>query len=189
MKCVLAVAGMLVMLALPAGADDKDKKADGDKGKAAKKEKDEFATPRTGRPGELSNEEEDRLDRIIDRFIQHDTGRSRDPQALKEMLELGPEAIPALIRGLNKAARMSHSCPATMLSKKLKQLLARTEDEDVITFARENIGAGLERNNPYQTLLRDLQVSLMLRQRQLSDQSGRAARQQQQGSPGSKGPK
>jgi hypothetical protein len=157
-----------------------------DKGKSTEK-KDEFASPRTGRPGELSMEEEDRLDRLIDRFIEHDTGRRRDPQALKEFLELGPEAIPALIRGLNKAAKMSHSCPATMIAKKLKQLLNRSEDEETLRFARENIGAGVGRT-PYEPLLRELRVATMFRQRQLNDAAGNSARQQQQGSPGSKGP-
>jgi hypothetical protein len=171
--------GLVLLIAAPLSAQDK-KKPD--------EKRDEFATPKTGRPGELSPEEEDRLDRIIDRFIEHDTGRRRDPQALKDLAELGPDAIPALIRGLNKAARMSHSCPASTISKKLKQLLTRSNDEETLRFARENIGAGLDRSNPYTPLLRDLQVTAILRQRQLNDAAGRAARQQQQSSPGSKGP-
>ena len=101
MKSAVAAVGILTLLALQGFADDKNKKSEPEskQGKAAKKDKDdkELVTPKRGLPGELTPVEEDRLDLIIDRFIQHDTGRKSDPQALKEMLELGPEAIPAII--------------------------------------------------------------------------------------------
>jgi hypothetical protein len=187
MRSTFGAAIVIAVFAFPAFAQEKGAKSESDRGKSAKKENDEFATPRRGRAGELSPEEEDRLDRIIDRFIDHDTGRKRDPQALRDMLDLGLEAIPALIRGINKSAQMSHSCPIVMLSKKLKQLVNVADDEEVTRFVRENVGAGLNRNNQYMPLIRDLQVTAMLRQRQLTDASSRAARQQQQGSPG-KGP-
>jgi hypothetical protein len=179
---------MVLTLLAAALAQDKPKSHGDKEGSATKsREKDEFKTPYRGRAGELTQEEEDRLDRIIDRFIEHDTGRKRDPQALRDMLDLGIEAIPAIIRGINKSAEMSHSCPIVMLSKKLKQLINLADDEEVTRFIRENVGAGLSRNNKYMPLIRDLQVTAMLRQRQINDAGSRAARQQQQGSPG-KGP-
>jgi hypothetical protein len=158
-----------------------------DTGKDAKSGKDELSRPRTGRPGELTSEEEDRLDGIVDRFIEYDTGRNRDPKALRDFLALGPEAIPALLRGFNKSARMSHSCPVVMIGKKIKQLLQRSEDTEVLVFIRENAGAGAGRT-PYEHLIRDLKVSAMLRQRQVEDENLRAGRQQQQNSTGGKGP-
>src|SRR6516225_4793947 len=64
---------------------------------------------------ELTQEEENQLDETIDRFIDYDSGKVQGPGAKKAVAEfhkLGPEAIPALIRGLNRAAKIDHSCPA-----------------------------------------------------------------------------
>src|SRR3954469_13618831 len=69
----------------------------------------------------LTNDEEEKLDRIIDRFILFDTGRllgAEGQQAQRDFDKLGYEAIPALIRGLNKAAGLEHSCPTLVISKK-----------------------------------------------------------------------
>jgi hypothetical protein len=140
----------------------------------------------TGRPGELSPQEEDRLDEIVERFIQYDIGRNRDPQALADFKQLGPEAIPALIRGLNKSARMSHSCPATVIGKKLNQLLMATTDEEVLDFARENIGAGVGRT-VYAGMLNNLKFNVTQRKRQLYLQRT-MVRPGQPGSPGYRSP-
>src|SRR3954453_17342179 len=67
----------------------------------------------------LTREEEDKLDDVIDRFILADTGRLKGPEgrkAVQEFEALKSEAIPALIRGVNKAARINHSCPVLMIS-------------------------------------------------------------------------
>src|SRR5688572_30752368 len=56
---------------------------------------------------ELTEEEEKKLDGIIDRFILYDIGQLRGEEgqkAVREFAKLGPEAIPALIRGINRAA-------------------------------------------------------------------------------------
>lgn len=124
---------------------------------------------RTGRPGELTQEEEDRIDRIIDRFIKFDAGRlggAEGKKALQDFNNLGPEAIPGLIRGLNKAATMRESCPATTIAKKLNRLLASTDNPEILDFARENIGAGLK-NTPYEHLFNRLKVTCILRKRAL----------------------
>src|SRR5947209_3385886 len=71
---------------------------------------------------ELTDDEEAELDRIIDRFIDGDIGKLRGADAKKARQEfgrLGPDAIPALIRGINKAAKIEGSCPATIIAKKL----------------------------------------------------------------------
>ena len=68
-------------------------------------------TPRKPHPfapslPQLTDEEEDKLDDIINRFILHDSGRlpgAEGTRARAEFDKLGPDAIPALIRGLNKA--------------------------------------------------------------------------------------
>src|SRR5947208_7741288 len=90
----------------PAGKDGKADKPD---------EQKEFSRKKSGRPGELTPEEEAKLDEIINAFILHDTGMRYNPKAVAALRNLGPEAIPALIRGLNRAATMSHSCPVSML--------------------------------------------------------------------------
>src|SRR5262245_48342485 len=94
----------------------------------------ELPVKKTGRPGENRPEEEAKFDKIIDNFIQYDTGARRNAAALAELNSLGPEAIPALIRGLNKCVKCGYSCPVSSISKKLRQLLQASEDEKVLDF-------------------------------------------------------
>src|SRR5437762_11572183 len=80
---------------------------------------------------DLSEEEEKKVDEAIDRFILYDTGRLRGDegkQALREFQKLGPEAVPALIRGLNRAAAINHSCPVTVIAAKLQGIFGSTND-------------------------------------------------------------
>jgi HEAT repeat protein len=120
----------------------------------------------------LTKEEEAKLDDLIDRFMLADTGRLRGAEARKatEAFEkLGPEAIPALIRGINKAARIKHSCPTLMISRKLNKLLMASEDPVLLEFARDEIGAdGSLRRSPHAGTLQDLRVRCMLRRNALA---------------------
>jgi hypothetical protein len=103
----------------------------------------------------LTDEEEDKLDAVIDRFILQDTGKLRGAEgkkALTEFNKLGPEAIPALIRGINRAARINDSCPALVIAKKLHRMLSASEDQELLQFARENIGAGIKQSRHLETL-------------------------------------
>src|SRR5438105_2637471 len=109
---------------------------------------------------ELSDEEEEKLDQVIDNFIDYDTGKLKGPEgkkALADFQKLGPDAIPALIRGINKAAKIEHSCPAVQIAKKLSRLLGSSKDTELLEFARENIGAGIERSR-HMGVLRELRV-------------------------------
>lgn len=118
----------------------------------------------------LTDEEEDKLDAIIDRFIDADTGKLRGDdykKAVQEFEKLGPEAIPALIRGLNKAAIIEGSCPAVVIAKKLTKMLGATEDRELLEFARENIGAGVGKTR-HSAVLQDLRVACMLRKTALA---------------------
>lgn len=127
-------------------------------------------TPRKPNPlapslPELTEEEEEKLDQVIDRFIEHDIGNltgEEGRRARKAFDKLGPEAIPALIRGLNKAAGIDHSCPAVVIGKKLSRLLGGTNDLELLEYARENIGAGVERSR-HMVVLKDLRVLCMFR--------------------------
>src|SRR5262245_25273488 len=74
----------------------------------------------------LTEKEQAAIERIIDRFIDYDTGKLKGAagaRALAEFNALGPEAIPALLDGLNRAATMEDSCPAVLIAKKLARLL------------------------------------------------------------------
>jgi hypothetical protein len=97
---------------------------------------------------QLTEEEEDKIDEIINRFIKGDTGQlvgEEAKQAERDFDALGPDAIPALIRGLNRAAKLEHSCPTLMIAKKLSRMLAASEDPKLLDFARDEIGTGVPR--------------------------------------------
>lgn len=116
---------------------------------------------------QLTDEEEDKIDKIIDRFILYDTGKlggAEGKKALEEFNKLGLEAIPALIRGLNRAAQLNHSCPAVVIAKKLASMLGASNDPQLLDFARENIGAGVMQSR-HMTIIKDLRVACMLRKR------------------------
>jgi hypothetical protein len=116
---------------------------------------------------QLTDEEEAAIDRTIDRFILFDIGRlpgAAGQQALADFQKLGPEAIPGLIRGLNRAAKIDASCPAMTIGKKLYDLLKASKDTKLFDFARENIGAGVTRTR-HGAVLNDLKVLCMVRKR------------------------
>ena len=120
----------------------------------------------------LTDEEEDKLDEIIDRFIDQDIGKLRGQagkKALADFRKLGPEAIPALIRGLNKAAHIEGSCPALVIAEKLQTLLGASNDIELMQFARENIGAGVKRSRHMATL-QDLRLFCTQRKNLLARQ-------------------
>ena len=90
----------------------------------------------------MTSDEEDQLDKVIDRFMLFDTGQLKGDEgktALEDFEKLGPEAIPALIRGINRAAVMENSCPTLVIAKKLKTMLAASDDQDLLDFAHDNI--------------------------------------------------
>src|SRR5262249_45009397 len=118
----------------------------------------------------VTQEEEDKFDDIIDRFILADTGRLKGAaaaKATKEFLALKPEAIPALIRGLNKAAKISHSCPVLMISKKLVKMLSASTDDKLLEYAKDEIGAGVKASRHAGTL-RDLRFKISMRRNALA---------------------
>jgi hypothetical protein len=122
---------------------------------------------------ELTDEEEAKLDAIIDRFIAADTGKLRGTEAktaMEDFRKLGPEATFALIRGLNKSAKIEHSCPALTIARKLAGTLRSTRDTELLQFARENIGAGVERSQ-HMGVINDLKLNCALRQSAVEKQT------------------
>jgi hypothetical protein len=113
----------------------------------------------------LTEKEQQALERVIDRFIEYDTGRLKGPagaKALAAFKALGPEAIPALLDGLNRAANLEDSCPAVLIAKRLAQLLRASEDPKLLDFAREMIGAGVTARR-HTVVLKDLKITCMVR--------------------------
>jgi hypothetical protein len=109
----------------------------------------------------LTDEEEKQFDDIIDRFIQADTGKMTGPMARKamdEFKELGPEATFALIRGMNKAAKINHSCPALTIGRKLSTIVRSSDDKSLLLYAKENIGLGIKSSQHMDTI-KDLKSS------------------------------
>ncbi len=129
----------------------------------------------------LTKQEETRIEKVIDRFILYDIGKlskTEGAKALSDFNKLGPEAIFQLIDGFNRAAEMEHSCPAVVIGKKIASVLSRTEDVELLTFAKENIGAGVKARR-HMGVAKDLQVGAMLRrtyvQRKLAASGGLAS--------------
>ncbi len=139
-------------------------------------------TPRKPNPlapslPELTEEEENKLDEIINRFTDYDSGKVRGgngKQIVKDFQKLGPEAIPALIRGLNRAAKIEHSCPAVTIAKKLARMLSASKDTELLEFARENVGAGVTQSR-HMGVIKDLRVLCMLQKRAVDNAATAAA--------------
>src|SRR5262249_8513154 len=114
---------------------------------------------------ELTREEEKKLDDLIDRFMQADIGTLTGIEARAarpQFYRLGPEAIPALVRGVNRAATVEDSCPVVLIAEKLRRLLLASNDLELLEFARDNIGSGVgpTRHRP---VLDDLRFKVLLR--------------------------
>jgi hypothetical protein len=126
----------------------------------------------------LTDEEEEKLDRVIDRFIRYDQGKlpgEEGRQALADFQRLGPEAIPALIRGLNRAAHIEGSCPAVLIAKKLARMLSVSDDPQLLDFARENVGLGVARSR-HMAVLKDLRLVCALRKQSVARNTAAAPR-------------
>jgi HEAT repeat protein len=126
----------------------------------------------------LTKEENAKIDAIIDRFIDYDIGKLKGEagkKALKDFNDLGPEAIFNLIDGLNRAANMEGSCPAVIIGRKVAKILGSTNDMELLTFAKENIGADVKAKR-HINVLQDLQFNILLRKGVLQRQAAAAAK-------------
>jgi hypothetical protein len=114
---------------------------------------------------ETTKQEEEKFDKTIDRFILADTGKIKGDeakQAMEDFRKLPPESVFALIRGLNRAAKLNHSCPALVIAKRLRSQFRTTKDIQLLTFARENMGAGVGQSE-YSDIIRDLRLGCATR--------------------------
>jgi tetratricopeptide (TPR) repeat protein len=115
----------------------------------------------SGPPGML--EQNPVYDYVVDRFILYDIGQLRGAagqQAKREFQALGPYAVPALVRGLNRSASIQASCPVVVIASKLEQSLSSAGDYQMIRYAVENIGRGVPTNAPHLARLQSLREAL-----------------------------
>ncbi len=133
-------------------------------------------TPRKPHPfapslPETTKQEEDKFDKIIDRFIQADIGKIKGDeakQAMEDFRKLPPESVFALIRGMNRAAKLNDSCPALVIAKRIASQMRSTRDIQLLTFTRENAGAGIG-HSQYTDVIRDLRIFCAQRAGQLAN--------------------
>jgi hypothetical protein len=113
----------------------------------------------------LSPKEEAKYEAILERFIQYDIGKLRGApgkKALEDFNMLPPEAIFVLIDGFNRTANLEASCPAVVIGKKIVSILSASNDLELLTFAKENLGAGVTAKR-HLGMLKDVQFSILLR--------------------------
>lgn len=118
----------------------------------------------------LSKEEIRRVEDIIERFIQYDIGKLKGAagkKALEDFNLLGRESIFQLIDGFNRGANMESSCPCVIIAKKISKILNTSDDIQLLTFARENLGVGVTAKR-HMAVVEDLRVAAMLRRTAVS---------------------
>ena len=117
----------------------------------------------------LTKDEYKKIDTIIDRFIEYDTGKLKGAagkKALDDFNRLGAESVFNLVDGLNRAANMEDSCPAVIIAKRLAKILTTTDDPELLAFAKDSIGAGVTAKR-HMGVLKDLQFHILLRKANL----------------------
>ena len=96
--------------------------------------------------------EQQAMNRIVDDFIEYDIGKLRGAAgaaARSKFAKLGPDALPALVRGLNKAAGIHASCPVGVIAGKLIMTLRKVNDPSMTQYAINNIGVGVSEDAPH----------------------------------------
>lgn len=99
----------------------------------------------TSRNRTKQSDADKRYDEIVDRFIQYDVGQLRGREGQQAYADFealsGDEAIPALVRGVNRAAAINNSCPIIVISNKLQSLLSQTKNRQVLEEAASILSA------------------------------------------------
>lgn len=118
------------------------------------------------RQNQTRRQQADNYDKIVDDFILYDIGQLPGQAGIEANQRFtalqGNEAIRAVCRGANKAARMSASCPIMVISSKLQQLLAQCKDEETLRWVLKNLdlkSPGLQ----YEMWLRNLREAVAAR--------------------------
>ncbi|MFL5340084.1 MAG: hypothetical protein ACJ8F7_08025 [Gemmataceae bacterium] len=121
---------------------------------------------------ETTEADENKFDAVINRFIEYDTGKLKGPdakKALEDFLKLPPEAVFALVRGMNRAAAINDSCPALVIARRVASQVRSTRDRELVQYVRENAGAGVEKSR-HMAIIKDLKVTCSQRQAALMNE-------------------
>jgi hypothetical protein len=122
------------------------------------------AAASVARPSSLDSGPQQSLqDEIVERFILYDIGKltgAAGMLARRDFESLGPDAIPALVRGLNRSASIHATCPVCVLTSKLQSALSQNEDPSLFSYAASNIGRDVPEDAPHWGRLRSFLNSL-----------------------------
>jgi hypothetical protein len=102
-------------------------------------------------------------DDVVERFIQFDIGKllgEAGAKAREDFQRLGPQALPSLVRGLNRSASIHASCPVMVITSKIEAMLSENKDPELLKYAIDNIGRGVPTNAPHRGRLRSLLTRL-----------------------------
>jgi hypothetical protein len=105
------------------------------------------------------------LDDVVDGFILQAVGQlpgAKGKEALSAFDRLGTESVPALIRGLNRAASLRPSSPVTVLTEKLQGVLRSCRPE-MMELAIGQLGVGVSATGPHHHHLENLKQQLLAR--------------------------
>lgn len=111
--------------------------------------------------------------KVIDRLIEVESGKfpmSAVKEATRDVEMLPPEAIFVLVDRFNFAASNEHSCPAVILARKITKIIERSGDVELVSFVRENAGAGLKAKR-HLGVISDLKTASVLRRNYLTAQA------------------
>ena len=85
------------------------------------------------------------LDGVVNRFIAYDIGQLRGQPGLMANQQFqalkGDKAIPALTRGVNKAARIRSSCPIIVISGKLSRIIRNCKHVPALKYVATNLNS------------------------------------------------
>lgn len=96
---------------------------------------------------------------VVDRFIEADLGRlprAEADRAKHDFDRLTPAAIPSLVYGLNKSAKIHASCPVVVLTFKLDMALRKNSDPELLQYALDHLGDDVPDTAPHAKRLRAL---------------------------------
>jgi hypothetical protein len=110
------------------------------------------------------SDDQRRFDDEVNRFIQFDIGRLQGEagnRARRDFERLGPEAIPALVRGLNRSAKIYASCPVVVISNKLGEVMDHNRDPAMLQYVADHLGEGVPKSAPHIARIQALKNQLL----------------------------
>jgi len=117
----------------------------------------------------------DRRDKIVDTFIDADIGKITGVKRRNAFAEFralnSDQALPAVVRGINKAAEIRNSCPIMVIARKMQDLVQQSTDTVVLTTALKNLNDPGEKTH-YGSYLISLKADVENRLQQLEGRMG-----------------